>query len=166
LRPAARALALALLFAASGARGGEQRCAECRYRGPLALLFVPARALGPGWETLAEAPSDPQGDPDLRAAGVRAMQSLHYTRDLRGTAEVCSVEIWSFASPAAARLARAGMQRAGWRFAVHGDLVVMLRGVSQRRGEGLRPGMLPACQRLADLVDARAEELLRAAPGD
>ena len=155
---------LAVLLAAGVARGGERECSECFYTGELARLFVAPRALGPGWETVAEAPADPLADPDLRGAGVRTAHSLHYTRALRGGAEVCSVEIWGFDSPASARRARAGMERSGWRFAVHGNLVVMLRGATLRRGESVRPGLLPVCRRLGDLVDARAQEELRPAP--
>ena len=165
MRRAARiGLAVALLVA--NVARAEPPCTECRYRGELEALFVPAHSLGADWEILAEAPEDPQADPEMRAAGVRATLVRHYTRGLRGDAEVCSVEIWAFGSPEAARRARAGMQRAGWRFGVHGDLLVMLHGVSLRRGERLRPGLLPACLRLADLMDAHVEERLRGAPGE
>lgn len=157
----ARALALLALLAAGAARAEEPPCAECRYRGDLAAIFVPARALGPGWDTMAEEIVDPRSDPDLRAAGVEATQSLHYTREVKGGgAEVCSVEIWSFTTPQAARRARADMQRESWRFALRGNLITMLRGVSFERGH-FRPGLRPACTRLAELIEARAAELLR-----
>ena len=158
---------LAALLVASAARSDSPSCAECRHRGDLSALFVSPRSLGAGWQILSEAPVDPQGDPELRAAGVRATLSRHYTREVPGGgAEVCSVEIWSFGSPAQARRARAGLERAGWHCGVHGDLLVMLHGVALRRGERLRPALLPPCERLADLIDARAEESLRGAAGD
>lgn len=172
VRAAARALGLAFWLVAVAARGDQQSCAECRHAEPLEALFVEARALGPGWETLGEAPTDPQGDAELRDAGVRTVQTLHYTRERPGGSEVCSVEIWSFASPAQARSARAGMARdgmpgdarAGWRLEVRGNLLVMLRGVALQRDQKLRPGLLPACHRLAELTLERAERALHGAP--
>ena len=158
---ATRALGLALWLLAVAAHGEEPSCAECRYVDRLEALMVEPRALGPGWETLAEAPTDPQRDPELRDAGVRAVYALHYTRERPGGSEVCSVEIWGFASPAQARSARAGMLREKWRLDVRGNLLVMLRGVALQRGQQLRPGMLPACHRLADLTLERAEATLQ-----
>lgn len=162
-REAARAFALVALLAPLAARADEAPCAACTYRGDLEALFVPARSLGDGWETLGESPVDPQEDPDLREAGVRAARSLHYTHAIPGGAEVCSVEIWSFGSAEEARRARAGMERERWRFSLQGNLLVMLRGVTLQRDRGLRPGLLPACHRLADLTEARARSLLRPA---
>jgi hypothetical protein len=158
-RRAACAAAL-ILLAAGAARAGD--CAECRYAGDLSALFVAPRSLGPGWESLDEAAADPQADADLRRAGVLASQSLHYTHAVRGGSEVCSAEIWRFASPAQARAAAPDVQRDGWRVAVHGNLIVMLHGVSLRLGERLRPGLVPACHRLGGLLDESAEAALRA----
>lgn len=157
----ARALGLALWLLAVAARGEEPSCAECRYVDRLEALLVEPSALGPGWETLREAPTDPQRDPELRDAGVRAVHALHYTRERPGGSEVCSVEIWGFASPAQARSARAAMSREKWRLDVRGNLLVMLRGVALQRGQQLRPGMLPACHRLADLTLERVDEALQ-----
>jgi hypothetical protein len=157
--------ALATWLATAPARAEDPACVECRYAGELQALFVAARALGPGWETLGEMPTDPQQDPELRAAGVRAVHALHYTRERSGGgSEVCSLEVWGFASPAQARGARAGMQRELWRLDVRGNLLVMLRGASLQRGHSLRQGLLPACHRLADLTLERADLLLREAP--
>jgi hypothetical protein len=158
------ALGVALWLAATPvARAEDDACRECRYQGELDGLFLPATALGPGWELVEEAPVDPRQDPELRAAGVRAAQALHYTRPLRGGAEVCSVEIWSFASAEAARRTGAGLAREAWRIGVQGNLLVMLHGVTLRRGQGFRPGLLPACLRLAELTEAHAGSLLRRA---
>ena len=148
----------------ASARADTDACADCRYVGDPSALFVAARALGPGWETVAEAPADPQADADLRAAGVQAAHSLHYTHAAHGGSEVCSAEIWRFASPAQARAAEPDAQRDGWRVAVHGNLMAMIHGVSLRLGERLRPGLLPACRRLGERLDENADAALRAAP--
>jgi hypothetical protein len=158
---AARGLGLAIWLAAAAAGAEEAPCADCRYAGPLEALFVAPRALGPGWETVRESPTDPQDDPDLRDAGVRAVHALHYARERQGGSEVCSVEIWGFASPAQARGARVQMEKEDWRFDVRGNLLVMLRGVALQRGQKLRPGLLPACHRLADLTLERVDAALR-----
>jgi hypothetical protein len=91
---------------------------------------------------------------------VRATHSLHYTRPRPGGSEVCSLEIWSFASPAAARRTRAQVGYPGWRITLRGNLLLMLHGVEFSNGSGFRPGLLPECHRLADLTEARAGELL------
>ncbi|HXK25917.1 MAG TPA: hypothetical protein VMS55_24840 [Myxococcota bacterium] len=162
MRQRAACAAALLVLAAGSARADADDCADCRYAGDLSGLFVAPRALGPGWESLAEAPADPQQDPDLRSAGVLASHSLHYTHAIHGGSEVCSAEIWRFASPAQARAAEPGVQRNGWRVAVHGNLMVMLHGVSLHLGEALRPGLLPACRRLGDRIDENARAALRA----
>jgi hypothetical protein len=159
-----RALGIAgWLAAASASRAEPESCRDCRYIGDLALLFPAPESLGPDWELVEEAPVDPLQDRDLHAAGVRAAQALHYTRAFRGRSEVCSVEIWKFTSAEAARLARAGMERDGWHIGLQGNLLVMLHGVTLQRGEGFRPGLLPACRRLADLTEALAGARLRRA---
>jgi hypothetical protein len=155
--PLAACLALPLASAAE-----PDTCRECSYQGELAALFLPAAALGPGWELVDEVPVDAASDPELRGSGVRAVRALHYTRGFRGGAEVCSVEIWSFTSPAAARRTGSGLERRAWQIGVQGNLIVMLHGVRLERGEGFRPGLLPACRRLADLTEAHAAALLRA----
>ena len=150
-----------LVLAAAAARADTEACADCRYAGDLSALFVAPGAIAPGWESVAEAPVDPQADPDLRVAGVQASHSLHYTHAVHGGSEVCSAEIWRFASPAQARAAEPDLRRDGWRVAAHGNLVVMLHGVSLRLGERLRPGLLPACRRLGELLDENARAALR-----
>jgi hypothetical protein len=154
------ALLLAGLLATSIARAGDASCRDARYLGDLAALCVPARELGDGWESVRETPSDPSRDPDLAAAGVRATHDLHYTRARRGGSEVCSLEIWAFSTPAAARLARAGIDQPGWRFTLRGNLLIMLRGVEFSRENGFRPGLVPECHRLAELTEARAGEMM------
>jgi hypothetical protein len=126
----------------------------------LSALFVPPRELGGEWDSVREAPSNPADDPELVASGVRATQSLHYTRARRGGSEVCSMEIWSFATAAAARRAQAEIAQPGWYLVQRGNLLMLSRGVSFSRVDGFRPGLLPECHRLADLTDAGAGERL------
>ena len=109
---------------------------------------------------MRETPSNPADDLDLRAAGVRATHSLHYTRARQGGSEVCSVEIWGFATAEAARRARTGIEKSGWRFALRGNLLMMSRGVSLDRARGFRPGLLQECHRLVDLTEALAQRTL------
>jgi len=153
-------LVAGLLALTSVAQAGDDPCRDRRYTGELAALFVLPRELGVDWESVRETPSNPADDPDLRAAGVRATHSLHYTRARQGGSEVCSLEIWGFATAEAARRAQAGIERPAWRFALRGNLLMMSRGVTFSRGGGFRPGLLPECHRLADLTEARASELL------
>jgi hypothetical protein len=163
-----RGLAAALLLAsllAPAARGAEDACRHALYLGDLAALFVAPSELGAGWESVRESASDPADDPELRGAGVVALKSLHYTRPQPGGSDVCSLEIWSFASGAAARQAQASFERPAWRFDLRGNLLLMSRGVTLRRGEGFRPGLGPACHRLADLAEAVARERLGCAGG-
>lgn len=161
MRACTPALLLAgLLALTSVALAGDDACRDSRYTGELAALFVPPGELGVEWDSVRETPSDPADDPELRAAGVRATHSLHYTRARPGGSEVCSLEIWGFASAEAARRAQAGIEQPAWRFARHGNLLMMLRGVTFSRADGFRPGLLPECHRLADLTEARANDLL------
>jgi hypothetical protein len=161
MRCCAAALLLAgFLARTSVALAGEDPCRDRVYAGDLALLFAAPRELGIDWESVRETPSDPADDPELRAAGVLATRSLHYTHAIHGGSEVCSMEIWGFATAEAARRGRAGIQQAGWRFDLRGNLLMMSRGVTLSRADGFRPGLLPECHRLADLTEARAGELL------
>jgi len=161
VRRCAHALLLAgFLAAASAALAGDDPCRDARYAGDLTALFVPPRELGIDWESVRETPSNPADDPDLLAAGVRATHSLHYTRAIQGGSEVCSMEIWGFATAAAARSAQAGIDQPAWRLVLRGNLLMMARGVIFGRADGFHPGLLPECHRLTDLTEARALELL------
>ena len=151
---------MGLLGLTPAARAGEDPCRDRRYSGDLAALFVAPRELGADWDSVRESPANPADDPELHAAGVRAAHSLHYTRPRQGGSEVCSLEIWSFATPEAARIARSGIGQPGWRYALRGNLLMMSRGVTFSRAEGLRPGLLPECHRLVDLTEAGAREQL------
>ncbi len=161
MRRCAAALLLAgLLALTSEALAGDDPCRDRLYTDDLAALFVAPRELGSDWESVREAPSDPADDPELRAAGVSAAHSLHYTRARQGGSEVCSLEIWAFATGAAARSAQATMNEPLWRIALRGNLLITLRGVTLSRAKGFQPGLLPECHRLADLTEAGASERL------
>jgi hypothetical protein len=161
MRSRAPVLLLAgLLAQASVALAADDACRDRRYDADLAALFVAPRELGVAWDSVRETPSNPADDPDFRAAGVLATRSLHYTRERAGGSEVCSLEIWRFATAEAARRARAGIEQPGWRYAPRGNLLMMVRGVSFDRAHGFRPGLLPECHRLADLTEALAQKEL------
>jgi len=149
-----------LLALTSVARAGDDACRDARYTGDLTALFVSPQDLGIDWGSVREAPSDPAQDPELHASGVLATHSLHYTRAHQGRSEVCSLDVWGFASGAAARRALAEIEQPAWRLALRGNLLMMLRGVTFSRTEGFHPGLLPECHRLADLTEARASALL------
>jgi hypothetical protein len=127
---------------------------------PLRLEEVwPARGVGDGWEVLDEAPGDPASDSDLVRWGVRAQRTRHYTRYRGARVEVCSVEIWEFASDLHARTARAGFAYPGWEFAREGSLLLMLRGRRWTLGQRSHSGVFPACRRIGKRVRARAARL-------
>jgi hypothetical protein len=149
-----------LLALTSTALAGDDPCRDRLFTGDLAALFVAPRELGSDWDSVREAPANPADDPELRAAGVSAAHSLHYTRAGQGGSEVCSLEIWAFATGEAARRAQAAMDEPLWRVALRGNLLITLRGVTLSREEGFRPGLLPECHRLADLTEAGASERL------
>jgi hypothetical protein len=149
----------------SVALAGDDPCRDAQYSGDLTALFVAPRALGFEWESVRETPASPMDDPDLRAAGVRAAKSLHYTRARPGGSEVCSLEIWGFETGAAARRAQAEIERPAWRIDLRGNLLLMSRGVTFSRAHGFRPGLLPECHRLADLTENGASRLLGCSAG-
>ena len=120
-------------------------------RAALLALFEPA---GADWEIVDEAASDPSEDPDLWTNGVRALAARHYTRARGAHSQVCSVEIWAFEDAKRAGVARAGLERPGWRFHHEGSLLVMLRGVDFQRGQGFEKGMFPDCERLGERIRA------------
>jgi hypothetical protein len=153
-------LLAALLAPAPVALPADDSCPDSVYAGNLAALFVPPRELGVDWDSVRETPSNPADDPDLRGASVRATHSLHYTRARQGGSEVCSMEIWAFATAAAARRARTAIEQPVWRIELRGNLLLMAHGVTLGRADGFHPGLLPECHRLADLTQARASALL------
>jgi hypothetical protein len=135
-------------------------CRDSAYAGDLAALFAAPRELGSDWDAVRESPSNPADDRELHAGGVTAVRSLHYTRARPDGSEVCSLEIWRFATAAAARRAHPEIGSPGWRIDSRANLVLMTRGTTLSRDHGFRPGLLPECQRLADLAQARVLEIL------
>ena len=112
-----------------------------------------------GWEVVREAPVDPASDPDLRRWGVREKQVRHYTRDLAGRIQVCSVEIWSFESLSQATSAHVGFSFSGWQIDRVGRVLVMVHGLLRGRGLGPKRGVFPECGAIGTRIRARAADL-------
>jgi hypothetical protein len=144
--PHVLAAAAAGLLAASAAADSER-----------ALLSQ--REVGAGFEVVLEAPVDPAADPDLRGWGVREKHVRHYTRDLRGAVEVCSIEVWAFASVDQASAAEAGFAYPGWQIAREGELLVMAHGLIRPRTGSPRRGVFEACGAIAARIRERAAAL-------
>lgn len=125
----------------------------------LQQAFLSARELGHGWDVLREAPGDPSRDPDLVGWGVREQQTWHYTRDLLGVLQVCSVEIWRFASLEQARAAEAGFHYPGWKISRTGTLLVMLHGLRRPFGEVETRGVFEECDAIGSRILERASRL-------
>jgi hypothetical protein len=142
---------LAALSIAAGAAADEIFVEEA---------WVAPADLGRGWEIVREAPGAPESDPDLVAWGVRSQHARHYTRHRDGTVEVCSVEIWGFASVAQARAAQAGFAYPGWQFDREGALLLMSRGLRMAPGQPPRRGVFAACARIGARVRANVAALV------
>jgi len=117
------------------------------------------REVGAGFEVVREAPVDPAADPDLRSWGVREKHVRHYTRDLRGAVEVCSVELWAFASIEQASAAEAGFAYPDWQISREGSLLVMAHGLVRPRTGSPRRGVFGACDAIAERIRERAAAL-------
>lgn len=141
------ALALVLLAGAARADGDD-------------AFLLPGELRG-GWEVLREAPSDPASDPDLVAWGVRDQRVRHYTRDHRRRVEVCSVEIWDFASEPQAAAAESGFEYPGWQIRRAGERLVMVRGLVLTPEGAARRGVFPECGSLGGRI---LDRVRRAAP--
>lgn len=125
----------------------------------LERAFLAARELGHGWDVVREAPGDPSRDPDLVGWGVREQQVRHYTRDRLGVLQVCSVEIWRFASLEQARAAHAGFHYPGWKISRTGTLLVMLHGLSRPWGQVETRGVFAECGAIGSRILERASRL-------
>jgi hypothetical protein len=117
------------------------------------------RDVGAGFEVVLEAPIDPAADPDMRDWGVREKHVRHYTRDLRGNVEVCSVEVWAFASDEQASAAEAGFSYPDWQISRAGSLLVMAHGLVRPSVGSPRRGVFEACGAIAGRVLERAAAL-------
>ena len=145
---------LGLVFAcAVGARAETPRIE------PTALdaLFPPAP--NRAWEVLVDRPESP--DPDERALGLRASAARHYTRARGRISQVCTVEVWSVASPAQAERARAEIARPTWWGHAAGGQLVLAHGVRLERERGSREELSSECIALAEAAHARALATLR-----
>jgi hypothetical protein len=151
-RPSAAVVALLALAAAAVE---TSRAAE---------PWIPVAELRGGWEELREMPEDASADPDLVRWGVHRRESRHYTRELAGVFEVCSVELWGFRSVGEAEAAHAGFAAPGWTILRTGTELVMLRGRSWTRGTTPRPGVTRSCRRIGDLMLDRAARSPAAGP--
>jgi hypothetical protein len=144
--PHVLAAALAGLLAASAAADAE-------------VALLGPREVGAGFEVVPEAPVDPSADPDLRGWGVREKHVRHYTRDLRGNVEVCSVEVWAFASVEQASAAETGFAYPDWEISRAGPLLVMAHGLVRPQAGRPRRGMFEACDAIAERIRERAAAL-------
>jgi len=127
---------------------------------PVEEAWVTAAVLGRGWEVVREAPGVPASDPDLVAWGVRSQNARHYTRHRDGRVEVCSIEIWGFASVGQARAAQAGFAYPGWRFEREGALLLMSRGLRMAPGQPPRRGVSADCARIGARVRANVASMV------
>jgi hypothetical protein len=108
-----------------------------------------------GWEVDHEA-VDVERDPRMRAQGLLESVASHYGRIEGPVSLLCTVEIWSFASPARARVAQASFETANeWTrtVGVVGSLLVLARSVRMERGVGASRDLAGDCLALAVSVD-------------
>ncbi len=153
-----RALGLGLVVLTGGA-GASAGGAPPPSGSRLEQVLLPAHAVG-GWDVVREAPGDPRRDPDLVRWGVRAQRARHYTRYAGPRVQVCSVEVWAFESDRHARAAEANFAYPDWRIAREGALLLMVRGLTQTRGEAPRRGVFADCELLGRRVRTRAARLV------
>ncbi len=115
-------------------------------------IFPPAPSRA--WEVLTEAPELPE-DAE-RALGLIASVARHYTRARGPVSEVCTVELWSFATPAQAERARAEVAQPYWWGRAAGVQLVLAHGVRLERRRGSRAELSADCTGLALEAHARA----------
>jgi len=121
----------------------------------LEWALLEASDVRPGWEIVNEAPEDPRQDADLVEWGVTAKRSRHYTRNLAGRSQVCSVELWAFENVARARLAEQNFEFPDWTIEREGDTLVMVRAVTLA-GALTDRTIFPDCEKLGNIVRTRA----------
>jgi hypothetical protein len=125
----------------------------------LEWALLEERDVRPGWEIVNEMPEDPSEDADLVEWGVVAKRARHYTRKSGSASQVCSVELWAFENDARARLAHQNFEFPDWRIDRKGDTLVMLRAVTIR-GETTARTIYPDCEKLGNIVRARADKFV------
>ena len=148
------ALGLILLWALAAA--AEPPAARTE---PVALdaLFPPPPSRA--WEVLVDPPE--AADADERALGLRRSAARHYTRARGAVSEVCTLELWSFASAAQAESARTGVAQPNWWGRAAGAQLVLAHGVRLDRVRGSRAELSTQCAALAEAAHARALATLR-----
>jgi hypothetical protein len=120
-----------------------------------------AGAVGVEWDIVEEAVVDAAGDPDLVEWGVRAQRTRHYTRRSSAGEQVCSIELWVFASAGQAGLAHASFAYPDWQILREGPLLVMTRSLTRAPGVPPRRALFADCEALGERTRARAAGLLR-----
>jgi hypothetical protein len=147
-----RAFAIAIFFAAVQGAGPAHA--------GLDSVWLHPDELGGGWDSVAEAPGPVANDPDLQRWGVRARATRHYTRHRDRHVEVCSVEIWVFASEPRARAAHEGFAYPDWVIEREGSLLFMLRSRSFNRGGSSSNDVFAACREIGRRLRTRAARVL------
>lgn len=125
----------------------------------LERLLLTADEAGVGWDVVEEAPTLIEQDPDLARWGVRAQRARHYTRESRGVIQVCSIDVWGFASREQARRAHENFTYPDWQIVREGSLLLMSRGLTWTRGEPARRGVFAACREISRRSQERAARL-------
>ena len=110
-----------------------------------------------GWEVVEEAPVRNE-DPELAAYGLRESVARHYTRARAGGSEVCTIELWRFATAEHARAAAGPLRQPGWEVREAGPLLVLAHGVRLEIGPGgsATRGLPRGCPQLLDATHDRA----------
>ena len=109
-----------------------------------------------GWDVVLEVSEDGRRDVDLRGWGVVEKHVRHYTRDVRGRIDVCSIEVWEFRDRGSAKAALAGFAFPDWQISAHGRLLVMVRGLMRPVGRRPARGVFADCGLLGRQVKRRA----------
>jgi len=125
---------------------------------PLDSLWPRPGEIGGDWEVVLEAPERVSEDPDLRRWGVVARETRHYTRSRDRRVEVCSIEIWAFASEPQAEAAHREFAYPDWEIERSGALLVMLRS---RRWSPAAPStraVFAECREMGSRVRAHARD--------
>ncbi len=123
--------------------------------------LLDAGEAGSEWSVVEETPVDTAGDPDLVEWGVRAQRTRHYTRRSPSGEQVCSIELWSFASVAQADVAHVHLAYPDWQILREGPLLVMIRSLTRAPGVPPRRTLFADCAAMGEKVRARAAGMLR-----
>jgi len=154
---------LALLVIAAGAEPARSASpaggADPSLERLLERVLLTADEVGAAWDVVEESPTPTERDPDLVRWGVRAQRARHYTRQTGGVVQVCSIDVWGFASVALAREAHENFAYPDWRISRVGSILIMSRGLTWTLGEPARRGVFADCQELGERVRERAARL-------